>query len=109
MRFKVFFIFVFWVDVMMITDEIIDKVSLLSKLSLSTSDREQAKEDISKMIDYVKAIEELDLDNVAPATHMDDISNVYREDIVCDFDRKAALINGAPCVENKCIKVPKTF
>ena len=38
---------------MTITDETIDYVGILAKLELSDSEKEQAKKDMSNMLDYV--------------------------------------------------------
>ena len=49
---------------MTITDETIDYVGILAKLELSAEEKEQAKKDMSDMLDYVGKLNELDTDNV---------------------------------------------
>ena len=44
---------------MTITDETIDYVGILAKLELSQEEKEQAKKDMSDMLDYVSKLNEL--------------------------------------------------
>lgn len=52
---------------MTITDETIDYVGILAKLELSDEEKEQAKQDMSNMLEYVSKLNELDTDSVEPA------------------------------------------
>ena len=45
---------------MTITDETIDYVGILAKLELSDEEKEQAKQDMSNMLEYVSKLNELD-------------------------------------------------
>ena len=49
---------------MTITDETIDYVGILAKLELSQEEKEQAKKDMSDMLDYVSKLNELNTDGV---------------------------------------------
>ena len=88
---------------MTITDETIDYVGILAKLELSDEEKEQAKQDMSNMLEYVSKLNELDTDSVEPMSHAFPVSNVFRED-----DRDNLLAN-APEQKDGCYKVPKTF
>ena len=67
---------------MTITDETIDYVGILAKLELSDEEKEQAKQDMSNMLEYVSKLNELDTDSVEPMSHAFPVSNVFREDVV---------------------------
>ncbi len=43
-----------------ISDETIDYVGILAKLALSGEEKEQAKQDMEKMLDYIDQLNELD-------------------------------------------------
>ena len=43
-----------------ITDEIIDYVGILAKLELSLEEREEAKKDMGRMLDYIDMLNQLD-------------------------------------------------
>ena len=67
---------------MVITDETIDYVGILAKLELSDEEKEQAKKDMSDMLDYVSKLNELDTENVEAMSHTFSYNNVFREDEV---------------------------
>ena len=60
-------------------------------------------------MNYVNQIESLELEKIEPAIHGDDIQNVFREDVVLDYENKEQLIKGAPSIKDGLISVPNTF
>ena len=93
---------------MTITDETIDYVGILAKLELSDEEKEQAKQDMSNMLEYVSKLNELDTDSVEPMSHAFPVSNVFREDVVTNGDDRDNLLANAPEQKDGCYKVPKT-
>ena len=77
---------------MTITDETIDYVGILAKLELSDEEKEQAKQDMSNMLEYVSKLNELDTDSVEPMSHAFPVSNVFREDVVTNADDRDNLL-----------------
>ena len=49
-----------------ISDETIEYVGILAKLSLSEEEREQARKDMGRMLDYIDKLNELDTTGVEP-------------------------------------------
>lgn len=49
-----------------ISDETIEYVGILAKLELSEKEKEEAKADIGKMLDYIDVLNELDTDGIEP-------------------------------------------
>ncbi|MGN0151845.1 MAG: Asp-tRNA(Asn)/Glu-tRNA(Gln) amidotransferase subunit GatC [Wujia sp.] len=94
---------------MTITDETIDYVGILAKLELSDEEKEQAKQDMSNMLEYVSKLNELDTDNVDAMSHAFPVSNVFREDVVTNGEDRENLLANAPEQKDGCYKVPKTF
>ncbi len=94
---------------MVITDETIEYVGILAKLELSDEAREQAKKDMSNMLDYVSKLNGLDTDNVPAMSHAFPVKNVFREDAVTNGDDREQLLSNAPEQKDGCYKVPKTF
>ena len=81
---------------MTITDETIDYVGILAKLELSDEEKEQAKQDMSNMLEYVSKLNELDTDSVEPMSHAFPVSNVFREDVVTNGDNSKEMLANAP-------------
>ena len=53
-----------------ISDETIEYVGILSKLELSGEEKEQAKKDMGRMLDYIDKLGELDTTGVEPMSHV---------------------------------------
>lgn len=94
---------------MTITDETIEYVGILAKLELSDEEKEQAKKDMTNMLDYVSKLDELDTDGVEAMSHAFPVSNVFREDEVTNGDDRDNMLVNAPEQKDGSYKVPKTF
>lgn len=94
---------------MQITDETIEYVGILAKLELSAEEKEQAKKDMTNMLEYVSKLEELNTDNVEAMSHAFSINNVFREDVVTNDNDRENLLKNAPEKKDGCYKVPKTL
>ena len=92
-----------------ITDETIEYVSILAKLELSDEEREQAKTDMSRMLEYIDKLGELNTDDVEPMSHVFPVENVFREDVITNSDTREQLLSNAPEQKDGMFMVPKTF
>ncbi len=92
-----------------ITDEMMEYVGILAKLELDEKEREQAKCDMGRMLDYIDKLNELDTDGVEPMSHVFPVSNVFREDVVRNGDEREAMLANAPKTKDGAYKVPKTI
>ena len=91
-----------------ISDETIEYVGSLAKLELSDDEKEQAKSDISRMLDYIDKLNELDTSGVEPLSHVFPVNNVFREDVVTNGDEREQILKNAPAMKDGSFKVPKT-
>ena len=91
-----------------VDDEMIDYVGILAKLSLSPEEKEAAKSDMSRMLEYIDMLNQLDTSEVEPMSHVFDIHNVFREDVVENGDESDAMLSNAPEQKEKQYKVPRT-
>lgn len=92
-----------------IDNEIIENVCILAKLTLSGEEKEKAREDMQKMLDYVEKLEELDTEGVEPLSHIFGDRNVFREDEVTNGDGREAMLLNAPKARDGQYQVPKTI
>lgn len=92
----------------MISDETMEYVGILAKLELSGEEKEQAKKDMGKMLDYIDKLNELDTSGVEPMSHVFSVKNVFREDVVTNQDQREEILANAPEEKNGCFVVPKT-
>lgn len=92
-----------------ISDETIEYVGILAKLELSGEEKEAAKKDMGRMLDYIDKLNELDTSGVEPMSHVFPVQNVFREDIVTNGDESEKTLRNAPGVKDNMFVVPKTF
>ncbi|MBQ9334484.1 MAG: Asp-tRNA(Asn)/Glu-tRNA(Gln) amidotransferase subunit GatC [Lachnospiraceae bacterium] len=92
-----------------ISDETIEYVGILAKLELSDEEKEAAKSDMGRMLDYIDMLGELDTDDVEPMSHAFPVQNVFREDVVTGTDIRDQILKNAPEEKDGMFVVPKTF
>ena len=92
-----------------IDDGTIEYVGILAKLELSEKEKEEAKADMEKMLDYIDVLNELDTDGIEPMSHVFPVQNVFREDVVTNGDNKEATLANAPLRKEDSFEVPKTI
>lgn len=92
-----------------IDDEMLEYVGILAKLELEGEERQKARLDMEKMLDYVDTLNELDTDGVEPLVQSIKSENVFREDIVTNGDEREAMLSNAPKKKEGQYIVPNTF
>ena len=91
-----------------ISDETIEYVGILAKLELSAEEKEEAKKDMGRMLDYIDQLNELDTTGVEPMSHVFPVQNVFREDVVTNGDDRENIIANAPESRDGAFVVPIT-
>ncbi|UWP60626.1 Asp-tRNA(Asn)/Glu-tRNA(Gln) amidotransferase subunit GatC [Ruminococcus gauvreauii] len=92
----------------MINDATIEYVGILAKLELSAEEKEQAKKDMGRMLDYIDKLKELDTSGVEPMSHIFPVENVFRDDIVENGDDRERMLANAPEQKDGQYQVPRT-
>jgi aspartyl-tRNA(Asn)/glutamyl-tRNA(Gln) amidotransferase subunit C len=91
----------------LISKQDVEHVALLARLSLKEEEKELYTQQLNKILDAARALQELNTDNVSPTAHVLPIQNVFREDRVGEhIDTDKGLAN-APDREEDFFKVPK--
>lgn len=92
-----------------ISDETIEYVGILAKLELSDIEKEAAKADMEKMLDYIDTLNELDTSGIEPMSHVFPVNNVFREDVVTNGDGREETLVNAPQRKEDTFEVPRTI
>ncbi|HIV13972.1 MAG: Asp-tRNA(Asn)/Glu-tRNA(Gln) amidotransferase subunit GatC [Clostridiales bacterium] len=92
-----------------ITDDVMENVEILAKLTLEPEEREAVVEKLEEILDYVEKLNELDTDGVEPLVYISDQQNVFREDVVTGADGREALMANAPRQKEQQLQVPRTI
>ncbi|MEI8200568.1 MAG: Asp-tRNA(Asn)/Glu-tRNA(Gln) amidotransferase subunit GatC [Eubacteriales bacterium] len=93
---------------MEITMDLISYLEKLGRIRLTDEEKEKAIIDLSAILGYIDKLNELDTDSVEPLSHAFPITNVFREDVVTNSDRRDAILSNAPAQKDGSFKVPKT-
>ena len=91
---------------MSITVKDVQHVAKLARLQLSPEEEAIFTEQMNAILQYAEKLNELDTENVQPTTHVLQVSNVMRDDVVKEsLSQEEALLN-APEDEDGHFKVP---
>ena len=80
----------------------------MAKLELSLEEKEAARKDMERMLDYIDQLNELDTSQTEPLSHVFPVNNVFREDVVTNGDEREKILKNAPEQKDGAFKVPKT-
>jgi aspartyl-tRNA(Asn)/glutamyl-tRNA(Gln) amidotransferase subunit C len=81
-------------------------VARLARLRLSEDEVTRMASELSTILGHIEKIEELDLDDVEPTTHVVEVENVLREDEPRPSWPRERILEGAPDVAEGGFRVP---
>jgi aspartyl-tRNA(Asn)/glutamyl-tRNA(Gln) amidotransferase subunit C len=90
----------------MIDREQVLHVARLARLRLSEDEVERMSGELSKVLDYIEKIGELDLDGVPPTSHVVQLENVLRADEPRPSWPRERILEGAPGATPEGFRVP---
>lgn len=91
----------------MITKQQIQHVASLARMHLKDSEVESLSRDLSKIIDHVNQLNQLDVKDVPPTSHPLPMENVYRKDEVVPSMSRDEALSIAVQKDKGMFKVPK--
>ena len=81
-------------------------VARLSRLRLTEEELERMPAELSKILEHVEKMDELDLEGVEPTTHVVDLTNVLREAVPRPCLPRERALAGAPDAVDGGFRVP---
>ncbi|MBA2795856.1 Asp-tRNA(Asn)/Glu-tRNA(Gln) amidotransferase subunit GatC [Streptococcus porcinus] len=91
---------------MKISEEEVRHVATLSKLTFSDQETSAFATSLTKIVDMIELLNEVDTEGIAITTTMADQKNVMRQDIAHAGTDRQLLFKNVPEKENNFIKVP---
>ena len=92
---------------MQITDQLIDKVAKLGRISFEGKDREEIKGDFQRILDFVDKLQEVDTEGVEPLIHITQEHSHLRKDQPKEMLSHEAALTNAPQTDGDFFLVPK--
>ncbi len=94
---------------MEVNDALVDKLANLARLQFNDMEKENIKNDLQRMIQFVEKLNEVDTTGVKPLLHMSEEVNVLRDDEVQGSISRAEGLQNAPVHDGEFFKVPKVI
>jgi aspartyl-tRNA(Asn)/glutamyl-tRNA(Gln) amidotransferase subunit C len=81
-------------------------VARLARLQLSDDEVERMNGELSGILEHIEKIGELDLEGVAPTSHVVEVTNALREDEPRPSWPRETMLEAAPAVRDDGFEVP---
>ena len=94
---------------MSISQEDVEKVALLARLSIAQTDLPEVTERFGRVIQLVNELNTIDTEGVAPMSNPHDMVQRLRPDVVTGSDEREALMSCAPAQDQGYFLVPKVI
>lgn len=94
---------------MKVTLEQVREVAALARLRFTPEEEAKLADDLTRILDYVEQLEELDVSNVEPMSHVLDLFNVLRSDHAKTRITRNDALSNAPDADSKYFRVPKVI
>ena len=89
-----------------IDTDMVKHIAHLVRLGISEEEAQKFSGQFSSIIDYFNMLNEVDTENVAPASDAANAENVMREDVVKPSMSREEFLKNAPQSERGYVKVP---
>jgi len=92
---------------MKISKEEVKHIAMLSRLDLDEKEIAVYQDQLSRILEYVEKLNEIDTSHVEPVSHVIELNNVMRQDIVKPSLPRDEALKNAPDPSDKFFRVPK--
>lgn len=85
------------------------KIAALTRLHLDEAELEMFSGQLSRIVDYVSKLNEVDIEGVSPLSHALPVANVFRDDVPAESLSPDEALRNAPQRTEHCFKVPRVL
>ncbi|MCI0708347.1 MAG: Asp-tRNA(Asn)/Glu-tRNA(Gln) amidotransferase subunit GatC [Ignavibacteriae bacterium] len=94
---------------MSVTIQDVEKIAALARLEFTPEEKEKFTRQFNDILAYMEKLNQLDTSNVEPLSHVIELKNVLREDVVKPGLTQEQALQNAPAKDDKFFKVPKVI
>lgn len=94
---------------MKITEETVEKLAHLARLEFKQEEKAVMAEEMSRMLDFVDQLNQVNTDGIEPLIYMSDATNVMRADEVKVMISHQEALKNAPKKDSDFVRVPKVI
>jgi aspartyl-tRNA(Asn)/glutamyl-tRNA(Gln) amidotransferase subunit C len=94
---------------MSVTLKDVEHIATLARLEFSDEEKETFTHQLNSILAYVEQLNKLDTTNVEPLSHVIELGDAYREDVVRPGVTQDEALRNAPSKTEQFFKVPKVI
>ncbi|MCK9574258.1 MAG: Asp-tRNA(Asn)/Glu-tRNA(Gln) amidotransferase subunit GatC [Candidatus Omnitrophica bacterium] len=87
----------------------VEYVANLARIGINPGETEYLSSQLSKILDYIDKLKELNVDNVEPMRGLNLANNIFRKDEVVDSAVCEDILKNSPSREGNYFKIPKVI
>ena len=87
----------------------VEHVAQLARLQLTDAEKEKFAAQLNTILEYMEKLNRLDTSGVEPLYHVNELSNVFRDDTVEPSYPVEEILKNAPARSGKFFKVPNVI
>tara|TARA_X000000950_G_scaffold66956_2_gene82596 strand:+ start:1606 stop:1893 length:288 start_codon:yes stop_codon:yes gene_type:complete len=92
-----------------INHNVISKLARLSKLKFNEDEMKLISNDLSKMLEFINQLQDLDTEGIDPLIHVNEEINNWREDQVQGMISQEEALSNSPVKDGTYFKLPKVL
>jgi len=94
---------------MAVTLQDVEHVSALARLEFSADEKIKLTAQLNTILEYMDQLNRLDTSNVEPLSHVVELNNVFRDDMIVPGVSREEALKNAPARTEEFFKVPKVI
>ncbi len=94
---------------MKLTQDQVEHIATLARIQLSDAEKNKFADELSRILDYVEQLGEVQTDDVEPIRQITRAENVMARDVAQQAELKEVLLGSAPTSTEDYVKVPSVF
>lgn len=87
----------------------VEHIAKLAKLNFSEQEKAEFTEQFNEILSFMEKLNELDTSDIEPLSHVIELQNVLREDVVRESLPTEDAVKNAPSHTDRFFKVPKVI
>jgi len=94
---------------MSVTIKDVEHIAELARLEFNENEKQKLTHELNEILKYVEKLGELDTSNVEPLSHVIELNNVFRDDVVQPSLPPEEALKNAPAKKDTFFRVPKVI
>ncbi len=94
---------------MPVTIQDVEHVAALARLSFTEEEKQRLTAQLNEILHYMEQLNTLDTSNVEPLSHVIELQNVFRQDVLRPSLPREDALKNAPSHTDEFFKVPKVI